>query len=85
VLIVTGAFARRTVEMDLAGLPPAQLEERSSGRGTITFGTSLGGYRAPPGWPTMGSYGLPPAFMSINDAARVYRIVQDAAAAARQG
>lgn len=83
VLIVTEAFGRRIVEMALADLPPAQLEERSSGLGTITFGTTIGGFRPPPGWPTMGMHAQAPAFTSIRDAARVYRIVQDAKAAAR--
>jgi hypothetical protein len=85
VLLFTGAFGCRTTEMALRDLPPAQLEEQSSGLGTITFGTTLGGLRPPPGWPTMGTMAQSTAFVSITDAARVYRIVQDAKDAARLG
>lgn len=82
VLIVGGAFARRTTEMALADLPPTQLDEGASGLGTITFG-AISGFRPPPGWPTMGTYAQVPAFTSIRDAARIYRIIQDAKVAAR--
>jgi hypothetical protein len=81
VLIESGAFSRRFVEMPLDQLPPVQLEEGSSGVGTITFGTTTG-IRVPPGWPTMGAYAGAPAFLSIRDASRVYRIVQEARGAA---
>ena len=83
VLIHTGAFSRRTTEIAVTDLPPAQLEERPSGLGSITFGAVMGGFRPPPGWPTMGMYGQLPTFASIADAARVYRVLQDAKAAAR--
>ncbi len=82
VLIMAGAFSRRIIEMALDDLPPAQLEVGSSGLGTITFGTAIGGIRVPPGWPTMGMYAQAPAFVSVRDATRVYRVVQDAKAAA---
>lgn len=54
VVILAGAFSRRTIEMALTDLPPSRLEERASGLGTITFGAAIGGFRPPPGWPTMG-------------------------------
>lgn len=82
VLIVGGAFGRRTTEMALADLPPSRLDEGASGLGTITFG-AMTGFRPPPGWPTMGTYAQVPAFASIRDAARIYRVIQDARAAAR--
>lgn len=85
VIIVSGAFGRRLLELALQDLPPTQLEVRgASGLGTITFGATLG-YRVPQGWPTMGLYGQAPAFVSIPDATRVYQLVQDAKAATRQG
>lgn len=82
-VILGGAFSRRTTEIALTDLPPAQLEEQASGLGTITFGVSIGGFRPPPGWPTMGSFAQAPAFTSIPEAGRVYRLIQDAKAAAR--
>ena len=82
VLIQTGAFTERTIEMAIADLPPTQLEQGRSGLGTITFG-AVGLFRPPPGWPTVGLYQSVPAFASIPDAARVFRIVQEAKAAAR--
>jgi hypothetical protein len=69
--------------MALTDLPPSQLDGGETGLGTITFGAATGGFRPPPGWPTMGSYVPVPAFTSIRDAGRVYRIVQDAKAAVR--
>jgi hypothetical protein len=84
VIILAGAFSRRTTEMALGDLPPAQLDEGSRGIGTITFGAAISGFRAPPGWPMTGMYTQSPAFMSIPDAARVYRVVQDAKDAARR-
>jgi hypothetical protein len=84
VIIRTGAFSRRMTEMALGDLPPAQLEERPSGIGTITFGAAISGFRVPPGWPMTGIYTQSPAFMSIPDASEVYRVVQDAKGAARR-
>ncbi|MEO7663712.1 MAG: PH domain-containing protein, partial [Candidatus Limnocylindrales bacterium] len=83
VLIIGGAFGRSIVELDLRDLPPSQLDERSDGIGTITFGGIAGAFRAPPGWPTMGMSGRTPAFVSIPDARRVYALLQDAREVAR--
>ena len=83
VIILTGALRRRWTELSLRDLPPAQLDEGGSGLGTITFGSSVGPLRPPPGWPTFGSYAAPPAFASISEAARVYRVIQEAKEAAR--
>jgi hypothetical protein len=82
VLIVSGAFSHRLTEIALTDLLVSQLDLGGSGLGTITFGTTVGAFRAPPGWPTMGMYVSAPAFASVRDAASVYRIVQDAKAAA---
>ena len=84
ILILGGAFSRKTIELDLTQLPPSQLEVGSRGMGTITFGVPVGGFRPPPGWPTMGSVVPVPTFASVPDAASVYRVVQDARAAAAQ-
>lgn len=83
ILISGGAFGRSILELDLRDLPPAQLDERGDGIGTITFGGVVGTFRAPPGWPTMGMYARPPAFVAIRDARRVYGLLQDAREAAR--
>ena len=84
VIIVTGSLGQRLVEIALTDLPPTQLEVRGVSLGTITFGVTMGAFRAPPGWPTMGMYAQAPAFTLIPDAARVYQILQDAKAAARR-
>jgi hypothetical protein len=84
VLVETGAFRRRLTQLDLRDLPMAQLEDGGGGRGSITFGAS-GYFRVPPGWPTLGMYGQPAAFMAIPDAARVFRTLQDAKDEARAG
>jgi hypothetical protein len=85
VIIVSGAFGRRMVMMALEDLPPAQFDQRARGLGTITFGAVPALMRLPPGWPTWGTYAQPPAFASIPDAARVYRLLQETKAAARRG
>ena len=83
VLIETGAFRPRFVQLDLRDLPASQLEERQGGLGTITLGPTLGLMRPPPGWPFPGMYGQTPAFVAIPNAARVYETLQDARAQAR--
>jgi len=85
VIIVSGGLRSRWMEVALRDLPPAELDDGGSGLGTITFGSYAGAYRPPPGWPTFGMYGTPPAFTSIHDPARVYRVIQDAKEAARAG
>ena len=83
VLIVTGAFRSRIVEMALDDLPPAQLERSGQDLGTITFGTTVNAIRMPPGWPLASIYGQPIALTSIRSATSVYARLQDARAAAR--
>jgi hypothetical protein len=81
VAIRTGAFGPRTIELSLGSLPEPQLDEGRGGVGTITFGpispylTSLGA-----GWP--GARGGAPAFIAIAEAARVFRLIDAARAAA---
>ena len=79
VLILSDAFNSRLNEIALDSLPMMQLDGGRSGFGTITFGASGGPWtRLPPGWPTLGMYAPPPAFESIADVGRVYRLIQDA-------
>lgn len=85
VLIQGGAFRRSIAQLDLRDLPMSQLDDGGKGVGTITFGASMGFMRLPPGWPTMGAYVRPPAFVAINDAARVFELLQDAKSQARDG
>ena len=84
VLIVTGAFGQRLLELDLRDLPTAQLEDLGRGLGTVTLGASISPFRAPPGWPTFGTYTRPAAFEMISEARRVFEILQDAKAEARR-
>jgi hypothetical protein len=83
VLIRSGAFRPSLTEMALLDLPSLRLDREASGIGTVTFGAVVAFFRAPPGWPTFGAYAGPPAFASIPDAGRVYRIIQEAKAEAR--
>jgi hypothetical protein len=85
VLIETGAFRRRLVQLDLRDLPMAQLDDLGRGLGSITFGAALGVFRVPPGWPTAGMYASPPAFIAIPDASRVFEVLQTAKDEARAG
>jgi len=81
VLIRTGAFRPRTIELSLGALPMPQLEEGPRGVGTITFGPLspyAGTFGA--GWPGIRSGA--PAFVAIADAARVFRLIDRARAAA---
>lgn len=84
VLIESGAFRRVFMELDLRDLPGSLLEERPDGSGSITLGPSVG-IRLPPGWPTMGMYAQPPAFVAIPDVGRVYETLQEAKAQIRDG
>jgi hypothetical protein len=80
VLLLRGAFGQQVTEIDLKDVPSPQLERGRRGIGTISFGPAPSAFRAPPGWPTLGMYAQPPAFLTIPDAERVYRILQDARA-----
>ena len=77
VLVHGGAFRRTFTAIELAQLPEAQLDEGSGGVGTITFGSGWG-FRAPPGWPTMGTYRQPTAFQSIRGVREAFDILQRA-------
>lgn len=77
ILVHGGALRRTFTAIELAQLPEAQLDEASGGIGTITFGSS-GGFRLPPGWPTMGTYRQPTAFQSIRDVRAAFDILQRA-------
>lgn len=84
ILIVGGAFRRSIIELDLDRLPSVQLDEARDGTGTITFGSTGGFMRMPPGWPAFGMYRNPPAFQSIRDARRVFDKLQETRAEARE-
>ena len=82
VIIRTGAFRERTVELSLRALPMPQLDEGARGIGTITFGP-IGPYMnyVGGGWPGVRA-GSPAALIAIPDAARVFRLIDHARAAA---
>lgn len=78
VLILGGAFRRSLIELDLMNMPSAELSEGRGGTGSITFGSTTGFIRVPPGWPTMGIYKSPPGFHSISDVQGVFATLQRA-------
>jgi hypothetical protein len=76
VMIQSGAFARRYIELSLGSLPSPQLEARADGIGTITFGAVYP-------FPVWGAAGWPgtsrvPAFVAIREAGRVFRLLEEA-------
>jgi len=79
ILIRTGAFSTRTIEMPLPNLPSTELDERRDGFGSISFGPT-GPYRSflGPGWP--GARSLSPAFEAIPNVRRVFELINDARA-----
>ena len=92
ILIQSGAFNRQFISIDLLTLPYLQLNEQGNGRGTITFapggpmqnfagGAWFGGMVAAGAWSSRGN-AQPPAFVAVDRAAEVYRIIE---AARRQG
>ncbi len=93
ILIQSGLFNRQFVSIDLLTLPYLQLTEQSNGRGTITFapggpmqsmmggGAWFGGMVVGGGWSSRGN-AQPPAFVAVDRAAEVYRIIE---AARRKG
>ena len=84
VVIVSGLFGRSIQSLDLGSLPGVSLDERSSGQGTISFGTNPWPYAwlQGSGWPTgRGRYAL--CFDSIADARQVYELIRKAQRDAR--
>jgi hypothetical protein len=84
VLILTGAFRRSFVELDLVNMPGAELSEGRNGAGSIQFGGGGAQLRMPPGWPSMGAYRNPPAFQAIDDVRRVFETLQQTRADLRK-
>lgn len=80
VLIARPAPFGRFTAVSLAQLPDADLSERSSGRGTIRFGpgTSMWGRQNMGLWTP--ALDATPQFLMIDDARRVFDIVQKAGA-----
>jgi hypothetical protein len=79
VIIVAGLFGRSIQSLDLGSLPGLSLDERTSGQGTISFGTGQWPYAwmQGTGWPTgRGRYA--PCFDSIADARQVYELIRRA-------
>jgi hypothetical protein len=79
----TGAFSAEYQELNLDDLPSAQLVEGRNGVGTIYFGSPDPYARwVGAGWPGYRSSAV--AFMAIDDAASVFRTINDARREARQ-
>jgi hypothetical protein len=82
VLIVGGAFGRRSRELSLRTLPPPVLDQAANGVGTITFGQPFPQEAwLPAGWPMMGR--STPAFIAIENASNVFDRLDDAVSQAR--
>lgn len=77
VLIVRGRPFGNFTALNLGQLPDAQLSESGGGRGTIRFGASASGFgRGFAGWTP--SLDPTPQFLAIEDARRVFDLVQRA-------
>jgi hypothetical protein len=94
ILIESGVFNRQFVSIDLFTLPYLQLTEQGNGRGTVTFapggplptvagGAWVGGLIVGGVWTSRGT-AQPPAFIAIDHAAEVYRIIEQARREAQQ-
>jgi Bacterial PH domain len=81
ILIVSGILSRNIRSVALRTLDQVDLSARASGQGTISFGRSMYGSFALPGWPGMKSM-QPPMFEMIPDAAVVAKLIRDAQRAA---
>ena len=82
ILIFGGALRPRLQELSLRSLPAPSLDQATDGVGTISFGpVSPWQTTMPAGWPGAGRAGT--AFVGIAEASRVFKIIDDAAAAAR--
>jgi hypothetical protein len=77
ILIVSGSWNRNVKSLSLRTLDQVDLSSRASGDGTISFGRSMYGGFAIPGWPGMKGY-LPSMFDMIPDAADVANLIRDA-------
>lgn len=88
ILIESGVFNRQFVSIDLFTLPYLQLTEQGNGRGTVSFapggllptvagGAWFGGLIMGGIWTSRGNT-QPPAFIAIDRAAEVYRIIETA-------
>jgi len=76
VMIQSGAFAPRFIELSLGSLPSPLLEERADGIGTITFGAAYPFQTwGAAGWP---GTGRSPALVAIREAGRVFRLLEEA-------
>jgi len=80
-VISSGAFRTRTVELDLTNLPPTELSQARNGTGTISFGQTSA-YERMSGFAWWGMGAARPAFVAIRDADRVLEAISDARAEA---
>jgi hypothetical protein len=81
ILIVSGLLSRDVRSLALRTLDQVDVSARTSGQGTISFGRSMFGSFALPGWPGMKGY-QPPMFEMIPDVAAVAKRIRDAQRAA---
>src|SRR5512138_2866385 len=74
-IIISGLFNQNTKSLDLKKLPEINLNTKSNGRGTITFGAShpMAWMYAGSGFPNMGRYHVAPSFEMVDDAKMVYQ------------
>lgn len=83
-LVISGLMSRNVRSLALRNLPEISLNEERNGQGTIVLGAMLPYTSMWYGtsWPGMSSR-LAPAFEMIDDARRVYRLIEDARRQAR--
>ena len=81
ILIVSGLRSRSVRSLTLRTLDQVDVSARASGRGTISFGRSMYGSFALPGWPGMKGFQAP-MFDMIPDVAAVAKLIRDAQRAA---
>lgn len=74
-IIESGAFRQTTQSVTLTATSEIVFREGRNGRGSLEFGSGMGGPfgMLPRNWPGAGRY-MPPAFDGIEDARRVYTL-----------
>jgi hypothetical protein len=77
-IIISGVFNQNTKSIDIKKLPEININIKSDGNGTITFGAShpMAWMYSGSGFPKMGRYNIAPSFEMIDDAKTVYQNIK---------
>lgn len=78
VIIISGISNQNTKSLDISKLPEININTKSSGKGTITFGPihPMSWMYAGSGYPNMGRYNISPSFELIEDVNTVYQHIK---------